>query len=446
MSIQNSSLFKMIEPSAYLTGGVVEETSPAGSVRSIATVNRPSTQIHEVTSTSHLPKVTPGHVRVQTGGAGALALYEDFPQRVSANKGLGYVCPPTGYCYLPVSCLAPEIRGTTPDEAILLGTCEELSGACVATQPPSNDETVHYELVPMTAEGLCPVATQNTGKGPKHEVNYDLLVVANYFNTQRGLEPILKQYRGICPPKVDITTAMRTADNFLRIPDPPYSAAVLAAYDAFCNEIMMQYFYAESHGFRMRPWQGEGRAYSNSKEMSDHCRNDRTVYFDMTAVSLGATGAAHEHQEYPLLRRSGVHIDGQPMTYNDIFRAVHELFGHAMLGTNYGPVGEANAWRIHSFMFTPLANLVLVTELRGQNTFTNYGPHMRDESGNLRRRGDPKFLTVPNRPFAAQKAGFLPVGNDQVREANDAIGDRQCYVQEVHETPEVAPSRPQGTE
>lgn len=79
---------------------------------------------------------------------------------------------------------------------------------------------------------------------------------------------------------------------------------------------------------------------------------------------------------------------------NEIFRAVHDIFGHAAEGYQFGPRGEENAWVHHSMMFSPLAQRALTTETRGQNSWVNYGPH--------------STLPVRDRPYARQKANLLP--------------------------------------
>ena len=59
---------------------------------------------------------------------------------------------------------------------------------------------------------------------------------------------------------------------------------------------------------------------------------------------------------------------------NEMFRAVHDFFGHAVHGTQFGPKGEELAWLAHSRMYSPLARLAMTSETRGQNSFVNYTP------------------------------------------------------------------------
>jgi hypothetical protein len=63
------------------------------------------------------------------------------------------------------------------------------------------------------------------------------------------------------------------------------------------------------------------------------------------------------------------------VTVNDVFRAIHDYYGHAKEGLGFRADGEENAWRAHASMFSPLARMAMTSETRGQNSWLNYGPH-----------------------------------------------------------------------
>lgn len=58
---------------------------------------------------------------------------------------------------------------------------------------------------------------------------------------------------------------------------------------------------------------------------------------------------------------------------NEQFRAVHDYFGHATRGATFRPGGEELAYASHSQMLSPLAQMALAAETRGQNSWVNYG-------------------------------------------------------------------------
>ena len=60
------------------------------------------------------------------------------------------------------------------------------------------------------------------------------------------------------------------------------------------------------------------------------------------------------------------------LSANDMFRAVHDYFGHAIKGNSFGPKGEEIAWASHAQMYSPLARIAMTAETRGQNSFVNY--------------------------------------------------------------------------
>jgi len=59
---------------------------------------------------------------------------------------------------------------------------------------------------------------------------------------------------------------------------------------------------------------------------------------------------------------------------NDMFRLVHDTFGHAATGRGFDRHGEEAAYRSHAAMYSPLARTALATETRGQNSALTQGP------------------------------------------------------------------------
>ena len=57
---------------------------------------------------------------------------------------------------------------------------------------------------------------------------------------------------------------------------------------------------------------------------------------------------------------------------NDMFRAVHDVFGHAATGRGFDAHGEEAAFRSHFSMFTPMARPAMTTETRAQNSVNSF--------------------------------------------------------------------------
>jgi hypothetical protein len=53
---------------------------------------------------------------------------------------------------------------------------------------------------------------------------------------------------------------------------------------------------------------------------------------------------------------------------NNMFRAVHDVFGHLASGRGFDRHGEEAAWFAHSRAYSPLARLAMTTETRGQTS------------------------------------------------------------------------------
>lgn len=184
---------------------------------------------------------------------------------------------------------------------------------------------------------------------------------------------------------VDVERAKRIADHYHKAPHAPNDPRVKAAYDAFKRETLRQYQHLVRSGVKFTPWTKDGQPYANSKEMRrDVLDNDHLYHF------VGGDMGDDNH----LSERTGIKVNGHDLTYNDAFRAVHDYFGHALYGNQFGPRGEEHAWRTHSRMYSPAARPAMSFETRGQNSWVNFGPH--------------SHLPVTQRPYAEQKNNVLP--------------------------------------
>ncbi len=97
--------------------------------------------------------------------------------------------------------------------------------------------------------------------------------------------------------------------------------------------------------------------YHNSSEML----RDIRLHGNMTVYKGG------DRHEYLY------HIDPNTgINENEMFRAVHDAYGHGLVGNPFGPKGEEIAYHLHSQMYSPLAKLAVASETRGQNSNVNY--------------------------------------------------------------------------
>ena len=201
--------------------------------------------------------------------------------------------------------------------------------------------------------------------------------------------------------KVDEARGKRIAAAYEAMPHDPQHPLVKASYEALARETMAQYEAAKRAGFKAEFWHPDKQAdpYADSPRYAvEDVRNNHHMYVFPTHAGYGSEPGVEGAHENPLLRDSGERWNGHRVTVNDIFRAVHDYYGHAKEGVGFRGDGEENAWRSHAAMFSPLARLALGTETRGQNSWLNYGPHGATN----------KTASTEDTVFAPPKIGILP--------------------------------------
>lgn len=221
--------------------------------------------------------------------------------------------------------------------------------------------------------------------------NPDVKAVAENYNKENGIDKF--PHEGLSPVNADL--AERVADAYDQMRHDPTNPQVRAAYDALIRETKAQWDAAKKSGYRLEPWNKEGQPYNSSEEMAKDVRDNKHLYY----FSGGEIPSDH-----PLAQ-----VDPETgEKYNNIFRAVHDLFGHAKNDYEFGPRGEENAFLAHSRMYSDAAVPALMSETKGQNSWVNFGRHLRDENGDIPGRNQPGYVPPADRPYAEQKAGLLP--------------------------------------
>ena len=223
--------------------------------------------------------------------------------------------------------------------------------------------------------------------------------------------------------KLDIANSETIAKEFENLVDERgnLSSETKAAYDALIEETLAQYEKIVEYGYEMEINNDE--PYSSSKEMIEDLRNNKRMRVFSTESGFGVGGiTAKEKASDPRLATTKFKdINGYPLLFNDIFRFVHDFFGHAKLGNGFGAIGEENAWNIHSKMYSPLAKRAMTTETRGQNSWVNFSGvndeafALRDRARTLRKEGnleeanDLTSKVYDMMQFAEQKLGLMPM-------------------------------------
>lgn len=230
----------------------------------------------------------------------------------------------------------------------------------------------------------------------KAAVNPEIAKVAEQYMESAGLP-----YN---PPTdfvpVDPAFASRVADAYEQMEHNPSDPEVKAAYEQLIKETAAQYQAALDAGLKVEfiNFEKDGDPYAESPRMVTDDINDNNHMWVFSTRDGFGSDETFDPSENPLLQETEFEISGQKALANDLFRVVHDYFGHAKEGVGFRANGEENAFRAHSAMFSPLAQRALATETRGQNSWLNFGPH--GETNRTAKTED----TV----FADQKTGLLP--------------------------------------
>jgi len=219
----------------------------------------------------------------------------------------------------------------------------------------------------------------------------------------RLLQPS-QQALTITPEKQQLQRRIADAYDALRL-DGLGDPIVRYAYEQLAQELLLQF---DALPIKIEVWERKGEPYGG-KRMSAEMREDvlfnNHLYIYGTDVpTFGPPGVTYD--KHPLLADSGrTDMNGRPLLYNDILRAVHDYYAHTMSPVTFGPRGEEAAWRNHMLMTNnPWARWALTSETRGQNSWVNF-------------RKGVAGLPLRERQFSEQKVDLLPLEFVMVNDA-----------------------------
>ena len=145
--------------------------------------------------------------------------------------------------------------------------------------------------------------------------NGDVQKLAESYTASAGIDKT--PHEGL--DSIDPEQAKKVADAYEAMEHNPDDPKTKAAYDALIRETKAQWDAAKAAGYKLEPWTEPGQPYANSRDMAEDVRNNKHLYY--------FTGG-EVPENHPL---AGVDpATGE--TYNNIFHAVHGLFGHAKNG------------------------------------------------------------------------------------------------------------------
>lgn len=245
-----------------------------------------------------------------------------------------------------------------------------------------------------------PTEVEVDGKVVEFGPSAEARQVAQDYAEESGIEhspPTI--YVGL---NVERATAIANAYDVMQedLEDP----TVIAAFEAWAQETVAQYRALMKTGLKVEfvPLGPDGKPqdpYGNPRNALIDIKENNHFYVFSTEDGYGQGGITPEMRETQVnLRHSGFLIDGKPALINDIFRVVHDYFGHYKEGVGFRARGEENAWQQHFAMYSPLARRAVTTGTRGQNSWVNFGPHAKHNQA----------ASPGDTFYAPPKVGLLP--------------------------------------
>ena len=305
--------------------------------------------------------------------------------------------------------------------------------AGINTQKDESEQTVsEIDEVTVTEDKVVPA-----GKRLFNKPNPETTEISKKYKKDRNDETP----EGEPITSIDTENSRDIADVYESLEDSPNDPKVQEAYSLMADETAAQHQEIVNAGYEVEIWNGEGEPYANAQEMIDDVRENKHMWIYSTEAGFGDTAITEEQrQQNKLLQDSGFKDkNGDTLLYNDLFRFVHDFFGHTERGNGFGPVGEENAWDVHSRMYTPLARRAMTTETRGQNSWVNFGPQMRNDKGELIKKGEEGYLSPRERAFAPQKMALMPELYSMLENEVDS-GDKKVAPSKTPTPKDKAPS------
>jgi hypothetical protein len=255
---------------------------------------------------------------------------------------------------------------------------------------------INLLLKSLESSGVSPSSSTSIPKPPQSdsfgELHDKVRGVADGYADTVGLSLT----HGTPKPKVNPAEGKRIADVHESAQHAPDDEGVKASYDALINETVDQYHHIMKTGLKttkMRDDQPNPYA-GGSKELFRDLHQNNHMHYYPTSSGFGTNEQSIQH---PMLQPTNIMDDeGKPMLANDVFRIVHDYFGHAKEGNSFGPNGEEAAWEAHSAMYSPTARPAMTVETKMQNHWVNLGPHGEHNRAN------------PNQTIFAEQKAYLP--------------------------------------
>jgi len=250
----------------------------------------------------------------------------------------------------------------------------------------------------QTLEGAPIIKTRKNVTGADPELTYWAEEYARRNNI-----PYKRQSKYV---EVDEQRAKRIAEAYDKMEHNPQDPKVKEAFQNLINQTISQYKILEEAGYKFYFFDETNDPYNGSPYGAmEELRNKKRMGSFATEAGFGSGATELNVDDNPMLVDTGLtwgwgSVNGQKkrVLANDLFRAVHDAFGHGLEGAGFRARGEENAWQAHARLFTGSAVGAITSETRGQNSWLNYGKFGEQN----------QTAKVEETIFADQKTGLMP--------------------------------------
>lgn len=278
--------------------------------------------------------------------------------------------------------ITPEEIATTIPVADTASTVKKVSGTIedvVKTAKPKRKANIEKDAATVEEQVVNQLDAPSVYKQAREQIGS----LKQKYMDARGIKAVDTDFATI-KASAEAPDIARAYENMM---SNPYDKEVINAYRQMVKEVKDQYDYMVNDlGINVSFIDGDpynvmnaaGKMVPDSKLfMQDLMQNKR--------LQVRSSAQDFAVDPHPLLTAEE----------NDMFRAVHDFFGHAASGRGVAQDGEEAAWVSHSQMFSTEARKAMTTETRGQNSWSNT-------------EGFGVDAVTGEQRFAKQKVGFLP--------------------------------------
>ena len=234
------------------------------------------------------------------------------------------------------------------------------------------------------------------------------------------------------------------AEFYQKAEHTPNHPKIKSSYEALKNETLAQYQHMIENGIVPEIYyssKGKPEPYISSAHMMEDVANNNKLKFLKTNID-------DLPPDHPMAQPSGIIINGEELLVNDIFRVVHDYYGHTGQGFQFGSVGEYNAYLSHANMYSDASIPALANETLFQNAWVNYNKGLQRADGSYPKIGDSDFVPQSERPFAQQKTILFDESllnkDSNLEKVNAAIGYKMDDVKDMFEDLDISDKSQSG--